>query len=72
LVHFAEHAPDDLDVVFFGDDTIEMLGGTLGLGAEGAAGMEDYFEMKFTKKGGGKLNTVALGSSGDTVCICCA
>ena len=29
--------------------------------------MEDYFEKKFTKNGGGKLNAVALGSSGDTV-----
>ncbi|KAL3923985.1 MAG: hypothetical protein SGILL_001323 [Bacillariaceae sp.] len=66
LVHFAEHPPEELDVVFFGDDTIEMLGGTLGLGVEGATGMEDYFEKKFTKNGGGKLNAIALGSSGDT------
>lgn len=66
MVHIAEHAPSDLDVVFFGDDLIEQLGGTRGLGVEGAEGMEDYFEKTFTRNGGGKLNAIALGISGDT------
>jgi hypothetical protein len=70
MVHIAEHAPVDLDVVFFGDDMIEQLSGTQGLGVEGAEGMEDYFEKTFTKKGGGKVNAIALGSSGDTVRYC--
>jgi hypothetical protein len=67
MVYIAEHAPADLDVVFFGDDMIEQLGGTRGLGVDGAEGMEDYFEKTFTRKGGGKVNAIALGSSGDTV-----
>jgi hypothetical protein len=68
LVHFAQHAPEDLDVVFFGDGPIEQLSGTLELGTKGATGMEEYFEKRFTKNGGGQLNAIALGSSGDTVC----
>ncbi|KAG7374654.1 GDSL-like lipase/acylhydrolase family protein [Nitzschia inconspicua] len=66
MVFIAEHAPKDLDVVFFGDDMIEQLSGTRALGVEGAEGMEEYFEKTFTRKGGGKLNAIALGSSGDT------
>jgi hypothetical protein len=67
MVYIAEHAPQDLDVVFFGDDLIEQLSGTRGLGVDGAEGMEEYFEKTFTRKSGGKLNAIALGSSGDTV-----
>jgi hypothetical protein len=70
MVYIAEHAPTDLDVVFFGDDMIEQLSGTRGLGVDGAEGMEDYFEKTFTRNGGGKVNAIALGSSGDTVCFC--
>jgi hypothetical protein len=67
MVQFAEHAPDDLDVVFFGDGAIEQLGGTRKLGELSAEGMEEYFEKHFTKRGGGSLNAIALGSEGDTV-----
>jgi hypothetical protein len=67
MVHDAKHAGEDLDVVFFGDGMIEEFGGTKVLGSELAEGMEEYFERTFTKKGGGKLNGLALGSYGDTV-----
>jgi hypothetical protein len=67
MVHDAKYAMDDLDIVFFGDDMIEEFSGTKILGSEITEGMEAYFEKTFTKKGGGKLNGLALGSYGDTV-----
>ena len=67
MVQFAQHAPEDLDVVFFGDGAIEQLGGTRALGELPAPGMEEYFDKRFTKRGGGTLNAIALGSEGDTV-----
>jgi lysophospholipase L1-like esterase len=70
MVHIAKHVPADLDVVFFGDDLIEQLSGTRRLGKDAAEGMEEYFEKTFTRKGGGKVNAIALGSSGDTVRFC--
>lgn len=54
--------------MFFGDDMIEQLSGTRGLGVHIEEGMEAYFDRQFTRKHGGKLNAIALGSSGDTVC----
>mmetsp|Transcript_68690 Transcript_68690/g.76829 ORF Transcript_68690/g.76829 Transcript_68690/m.76829 type:complete len:229 (-) Transcript_68690:44-730(-) len=45
---------------------IEQLSGTRGLGVHIEEGMEDYFDRQFTRKHGGKLNAIALGSSGDT------
>ena len=67
MVYQAKNAPTELDVVFFGDGMIEQLSSTRGLGAQTVDGMEDYFEKKFTIKHGGKINAIALGSSGDTV-----
>jgi hypothetical protein len=69
MVHQAKTAPKDLDVVFFGDGIVEQLSGTRDLGKQMVNGMEDYFEKTFTKKRGGKFNAIALGSSGDTVCL---
>jgi len=66
IVYQAKNAPDDLDIVFFGDDMIEQLSGTRGLGVHIEEGMEAYFDRQFTRKHGGKLNAIALGSSGDT------
>lgn len=66
MVAQAKNAPEDLDIVFFGDGMIEQLSGTHGLGAEMVEGMEEYFEGTFMKKNGGKFNAIALGSSGDT------
>jgi lysophospholipase L1-like esterase len=73
MVHRAQNAPrkneksgdSGLDIVFLGDDVIEQLSGTINLGVKDADGMEAYFEHKFTKKGGGKLEGLALGSTGD-------
>lgn len=66
MIYQAKNVPTELDVVFFGDGMIEQLSGTRGLGVQTVDGMEDYFEKKFTNKHGGKINAVALGSSGDT------
>lgn len=66
MVSQAKSAPDDLDIVFFGDNMIEHLSGTSGLGVTTVDGMKDYFEQKFSKKHGGEFNAIALGSSGDT------
>jgi len=67
MIYQAKNVPTELDVVFFGDGMIEQLSGTRGLGVQTVDGMEDYFEKKFTNKHGGKINAIALGSSGDTV-----
>lgn len=67
MVSQAKNAPDDLDIVFFGDNMIEHLSGTRGLGLTTVDGMDDYFEQKFSKRHGGEFNAIALGSSGDTV-----
>jgi len=66
IVYQAQNAPDDLDIVFFGDGMIEQLSGTRGLGINIEEGMEAYFDQQFTRKHGGNLNSIALGSSGDT------
>ena len=69
MVSEAQNAPKDLDIVFFGDGIVEQLSGSHGLGAEMLDGMEHYFEKHFRKVRGGKFNAIALGSSGDTVCL---
>ena len=69
MVSEAINAPKDLDIVFFGDGMVEQLSGSRGLGAEMLDGMEHYFETSFRKARGGKFNAIALGSSGDTVCL---
>ena len=48
---------------------IEQLSGTRGLGINIEEGMEAYFDQQFTRKHGGNLNSIALGSSGDTVSL---
>jgi len=69
MVHQANNAPQNLDIVFFGDGMVEQLSGTRDLGKEMVDGMESYFEKTFQRKTGGKYNAIALGSSGDTVCF---
>jgi len=66
MVSQAKNAPEDLDIVFFGDGMIEQLSGTRELGREMVEGMEEYFDSTFRKNNGGKFNAIALGSSGDT------
>lgn len=71
MVHIAQHAHENidshhgLDVVFFGDDMMEQLGGSRNLGTQDAEGMDAFFDQRFTLKGGGKLEALALGSTGD-------
>jgi len=73
MVHRAQNAPKKdektgdggLDIVFIGDDVIEQLSGSKDLGGKDAEGMEEYFEKRFTTNGGGKLEGLALGSTGD-------
>lgn len=67
MVHVAENAPSNLDIVFFGDGMVEQLSGSRDLGATLLDQMEGYFDKTFTRKHGGKFNAIALGSSGDTV-----
>ena len=67
MVSQARNAPEDLDIVFFGDGLIEQLSGSRDLGNEMLDGMEEYFERTFDRNRGSKFTALALGSSGDTV-----
>lgn len=56
----------DLDLVMLGDSIIEFLNGTKSMGTVAYPEMRRLFETFFTKAGGGTIEAVALGSSGDT------
>jgi len=62
----ALHAPQNLDIVLFGDSIIERWNGTRHMGTVPLEGYREVFERKFKKKSGGKVEGLALGSSGDT------
>lgn len=67
LVEDAKKAPKNLDIVFLGDAIVERWNGTKDLGTKVLPGdMREPFEKRFTTKGGGKLEGLALGSSADT------
>ena len=68
LVEDAKRAPNKLDIVFLGDEIIEQWNGTADMGTTILKGdMREPFEKRFTTKGGGTLEGLALGSSIDTV-----
>ena len=67
MVQDARRAPKDLDLVFIGDSITERWNGTRSWGTESIPGMRKAFEARFTKKGGGTFEAIALGSAGDTV-----
>jgi lysophospholipase L1-like esterase len=67
MYYDAVHAPQNLDIVLLGDSIIERWNGTRHMGTHPMEGMREIFESKFTRKGGGTLEGLALGSSGDTV-----
>jgi hypothetical protein len=67
MVKDAHQAPKDLDIVFLGDSIIERWNGTKSWGTHTIAGMRTVFEKRFTRAGGGSLEGIALGSSGDVV-----
>jgi lysophospholipase L1-like esterase len=67
MVKDARDAPSNLDIVFLGDSITERWNGTRNYGTETIDGMRHAFETRFTKKGGGVFEGLALGSSGDTV-----
>ena len=68
LVEDAKRAPNKLDIVFVGDEIIEQWNGTADLGTTILkGGMREPFEKRFTTKGGGTIEGIALGSSIDTV-----
>lgn len=56
-----------LDLVFLGDSIVEQWNGTQSMGTNVIPGMREPFEKRFTIKGGGDLEALALGCSGDTV-----
>lgn len=55
-----------LDLVFLGDSITERINGTRSLGRRVLPDNRRVFESHFTKSGGGDLEAIALGSSGDT------
>ena len=63
----AKKAPQNLDIVLLGDNMIERWNGTHTMGTHILADERSVFEQKFTKRGGGRLEGLALGTSGDTV-----
>ena len=67
MVKDAHMAPLDLDIVFLGDSITERWNGTDHMGTTTIPGMRKVFESKFTKKGGGDYEGLALGSAADTV-----
>lgn len=67
LVIVAKNAPSDLDIVFLGDAMVERWDGTGDFGTKKIEGVRKVFQSRFTKRGGGELEGIALGSSGDTV-----
>ena len=73
MVYDAKKAPNDLDIVFVGDSIAERWNGTAALGTKVIDSTKRAFRKRFTKKYGGKLEGIALGSAGDTVspmCVC--
>jgi lysophospholipase L1-like esterase len=70
LVRFAKQATQlpntKLDVVMIGDSIIERWNGTRSMGQQLAADMIPVFEQHFTRHGGGRVDAIALGTSGDT------
>ncbi|GKY93333.1 hypothetical protein MPSEU_000300900 [Mayamaea pseudoterrestris] len=70
LVNFAKQATQlpnsKLDLVMIGDSIIERWNGTRSMGQQLAADFVPVFDQYFTKHGGGSLDAIALGSSGDT------
>lgn len=69
MVKDARQAPRDLDIVFLGDSMIERWNGTRNMGQQSIPGMRKVFAERFTVKGGGTFEGLALGSSGDTVSL---
>jgi lysophospholipase L1-like esterase len=69
MVKDARQAPRDLDIVFLGDSMIERWNGTRNMGQQSIPGMRKVFAERFTIKGGGTFEGLALGSSGDTVSL---
>lgn len=63
----AKNAPSNLDIVLLGDNMIERWNGTHTMGTQALTDEREVFEHKFTKRGGGRLEGLALGTSGDTV-----
>jgi hypothetical protein len=63
----AEHAHHNLDIVMIGDSITERWNGTSSMGRNLIPKGRAPFEQYFTKDGGGSLEGLALGSSGDTV-----
>jgi len=66
MVYDAKKAPNDLDIVFVGDSITERWNGTAALGTKVIDSTKRAFRKRFTKKYGGKLEGIALGSAGDT------
>ena len=62
----SERTADDLDLVILGDSITERINGTRHQGNVMLPENRAVFESFFTKAGGGKVNALALGSSGDT------
>lgn len=59
-----------LDVVFLGDDLVEVwngLGLNVPVGRPNGAEIQKLWNATFTKAGGGKLDGLALGIMGDSV-----
>lgn len=71
MVYDAKKAPNDLDIVFVGDSITERWNGTAALGTKVIDSTKRAFRKRFTKKYGGKLEGIALGSAGDTVSPMC-
>jgi lysophospholipase L1-like esterase len=68
LVRSARSTSSDLDVVIMGDSITEHLNGTRFQGSVLLPdSYGDLFRSFFTREGGGTLEGLALGASGDTV-----
>ena len=65
LVKQAERE-DKVDLVILGDSITERLNGTRHLGTVQLPDNREVFLSTFTKSGGGNIEALALGSSGDT------
>lgn len=61
---------EGLDVVFLGDSITEQRQGTSMNKPEiSYTGIKEVFDKTFTKEKGGDFNGIAMGISGDTVCV---
>ena len=63
----AAAAPSSLDLVMVGDSLVEQWNGTGMFGSIPYPAIQPVFSGIFTKAGGGSLEGLALGSSGDQV-----